>query len=163
MSQNGYLPQIGVKITNIWNHHQVLFCHLFDLKLMFLRLDFPKFDLDPHLLLGLQCQLQRLFQHLILLLQQGLSSTEIWHQQMGKELLNRLHPGRWTAGTWEYTTGKGKTSEPNHHDFRFYVNLRGCKVLGNFSGCFQIDISEAYQHLDIHLILQKHIWCLSVQ
>ena len=28
-------------------------------------------------------------------------------------------PGRLSAGTWEYTPGKGKSSEPKHHDFRF--------------------------------------------
>ena len=40
-------------------------------------------------------------------------------------------PGRLTAGTWEYTTGpldKEKSSEPNHHGFRFYVNLPGCNL-----------------------------------
>ena len=107
--------------------------------------------MDPHLLLGLQCQLQRLFQHLILLLQQGLSNTEIAYTLEDE----RPEP--------ENTPLEKEKLLPNHHDFRFYVNLPGGKVLGNFSGCFQIDISEAYQHLDIHLILQKHIWCLSVQ
>ena len=38
---------------------------------------------------------------------------------------NYLHPGRLTAGTWGYTSGRGKSSS-KPIIFRFYVNLWGC-------------------------------------
>ena len=57
----------------------------------------------------------------------GIFRSKKWRGR-GLELVS--HPGRLTAGTWEYgPPGKGKSSEPNHHFQVPAVNLPGCSGL----------------------------------
>ena len=43
--------------------------------------------------------------------------------------LVQVHPGRWTAGTWDFSPNwKGTSSEPNHDVQVRFANLPGCTV-----------------------------------
>lgn len=42
-----------------------------------------------------------------------------WTKIIGSEWFVNYTPARWTAGTSECTPGRGKSCEPNHHDFKF--------------------------------------------
>ena len=47
-----------------------------------------------------------------------------------------LHPGRWTAGTWQYTQKEKEKNLNQTIIFRFYVNLQGCNTRLLTSWCF---------------------------
>ena len=64
-----------------------------------------------------------------------------------------LHPGRWTAGTWEYhPIYEGKSSEPNHHGFRFQpLIFQGVRKI-------QPSLMLAYEKIPIYIYVYIYIY-----
>ena len=64
-----------------------------------------------------------------------------------------IHPGRWTAGTWEYTPWKRKIIFQTII-FRFYVILQGCNPLHTANNCCfghcSVEVEVASEHSVIY-------------
>ena len=90
-----------------------------------------------------------------------------------------VHPGRLTAGTYKSPIWKGKSSEPNHHDFRFHgeifqgvassmVSRKHASFMDVFGiyvwtpGWFfykvRIRIQSKWQHLQGYILIHSKDW-----